>query len=897
MNKTNYNILVRFYNQTKGKLKRLILAGKNLRKQEILRKRLLRLHERLSSWGIVLKGAFATTVLSSLLCLSTTETNAQTFGAVQTNPFSLVDIGNRSFPTFVDLDDDGDMDLMVGESGGNFMYFENTGTVSLPVFGAAQTNPFSLTDIGSISKLAFKDIDNDGDLDMMSGDYVGDFYYFENTGSVSLPIFGAVQSNPFSLIRLGSKLSPIFVDLNNDNDFDLLRGEFGGGFRFCENTGNVSVPTFGGAQDLPFSLTDIGWNSTPSFADLDNDGDLDLMSGEEYGNFKYFENTGSVSSPIFGAVQTNPFSLTDIGSNSTSSFADLDNDGDLDLISGDYTGIFKYFENISTSEINLKGNLVSIVDEDNTPSTLDDTDFGNQDYCSGTIVKTFTIENSGLGGLTFSNPTISGADAADFSISSNPTSPVFGNGSTTFQVTFNPSGVGVKSATISVTNNDANEATYNFDIQGTGTDGTSTFYEDADSDSYGDLGSTTSACTAPGGYVANSTDCDDANATVHSAPVITSQPSNVADLCDLYNTTFSVSANFATGYQWEVSTDNGGSWNNASGLIYTGENTATLNLLLTPSTYNNYKYRCVLSGGCLPDATSNEVLLTVRAPFTVPTGLSTTSVDLNNATLNWTNVVGATELRVALRKVGTTVWHNNNAVYADSYIFNSASGFSLNSTYEWKVRLRNAVGCWGDWSTTETFYVCTYATPTALNETGIFSNKVTLNWSHPGADEVRIALRKEGNPFWYYKNEPYANSYEWNASFTKNANYEWMIRVRCGTTWGAWSALGTFVSGTVSGMIQQDDDTFSNIDADFTERNIVVYPNPNNGDFTISSTHEGTFKIVNELGQVIQTVELAKDNNQSVVTSENFQMSLQPGIYFVSGTIEGEVITKKIVVQ
>ncbi|MCP9747857.1 choice-of-anchor D domain-containing protein, partial [Lacihabitans sp. CS3-21] len=77
---------------------------------------------------------------------------------------------------------------------------------------------------------------------------------------------------------------------------------------------------------------------------------------------------------------------------------------------------------------------------------------------------------TGTSNLTFSNPTISGSNASDFSVSSNPTSPVSASGSTTFQITFNPSAAGLRSATVSLANNDSDEATYDFAVEGSGSD-------------------------------------------------------------------------------------------------------------------------------------------------------------------------------------------------------------------------------------------------------------------------------------------------------------------------------------------------------------------------------------------------------------------------------------------
>jgi hypothetical protein len=124
-------------------------------------------------------------------------------------------------------------------------------------------------------------------------------------------------------------------------------------------------------------------------------------------------------------------------------------------------------------EMNIQGNATTIADGDASPSTTDDTDFGSTDITAGTIVKTFTIQNTGTAVLNLTDVSpyvvIGGANAADFSVTTIPTTPVaITTGTTTFQVTFNPSAVGTRVATLSIANNDSDENPYNFSIQGTG---------------------------------------------------------------------------------------------------------------------------------------------------------------------------------------------------------------------------------------------------------------------------------------------------------------------------------------------------------------------------------------------------------------------------------------------
>ena len=212
--------------------------------------------------------------------------------------FLLTDIGIFSTPSVADIDGDGDMDVLSGSSDGNFYYFENTaGAGNTPVFAVVQLNPFSLTGNGVFSTSSIADIDGDGDMDVLSGDYIGTFYYFENTaGAGNTPVFAVVQLNPFSLTDIGDYSTPSVADIDDDGDMDVLSGDIDGNFSYFENTAGIgNTPVFAVVQTNPFSLTDIGTRSTPSIADIDGDGDMDVLSGDFYGKFYYFKNTAPLA--------------------------------------------------------------------------------------------------------------------------------------------------------------------------------------------------------------------------------------------------------------------------------------------------------------------------------------------------------------------------------------------------------------------------------------------------------------------------------------------------------------------------------------------------------------------------------------------------------------------------
>lgn len=125
-------------------------------------------------------------------------------------------------------------------------------------------------------------------------------------------------------------------------------------------------------------------------------------------------------------------------------------------------------------EIDMQSNGVSIVDGDATPSLADHTDFGSVPVVSGSVVRTFTICNTGTAALTLTGTPrvrVSGLQAAEFKVTARPAASVPAGGAVSFQVTFDPAAAGLRRAMVSVANNDADENPCNFAILGTGTAG------------------------------------------------------------------------------------------------------------------------------------------------------------------------------------------------------------------------------------------------------------------------------------------------------------------------------------------------------------------------------------------------------------------------------------------
>ena len=263
-----------------------------------------------------------------------TNADAQSFASPVANPFGLQTTKLLAVPAFADLDGDGDQDLLVGEYEGVLKYFQNTGTSLNPQFATPQVNPFGLIAANNHAIPALTDLDGDGDIDLLVGEYNGALKYFQNTGTSLNPQFAAPQVNPFGLVSTYNVSVPAFADLDGDGDMDLLVGEYYGAMQYFQNTGSMSNPQFAAPVTNPFGLTSTYSLAAPAFADLDDDGDLDLLVGEYEGSMKYFLNSGSALSPQFEPPWTNPFGLVSTYYYAFPAFADLD-----DLVKPGFPGI------------------------------------------------------------------------------------------------------------------------------------------------------------------------------------------------------------------------------------------------------------------------------------------------------------------------------------------------------------------------------------------------------------------------------------------------------------------------------------------------------------------------------------------------------------------------------
>jgi hypothetical protein len=167
-----------------------------------------------------------------------------------------------------------------------------------------------MLDVGSTAAPAFTDFNGDGLLDLIVGNYgifINASTYrtrllaFENIGTASAPIFRLAFPDLANLQQYNlRRIVPTFGDMDNDGDQDMILGQEDGTLVYLTNNGNASSPSYT-TPVANYSGIDVGQHAVPQLIDMDRDGDLDLVIGERNGNTNYCQNIGTVTSPMFSA--------------------------------------------------------------------------------------------------------------------------------------------------------------------------------------------------------------------------------------------------------------------------------------------------------------------------------------------------------------------------------------------------------------------------------------------------------------------------------------------------------------------------------------------------------------------------------------------------------------------
>ena len=248
-----------------------------------------------------------------------------------------IDLLSFPLPALIDLNNSGRKDLVVttfdpgfikSQNYENIWYYEDTNTAGAPEF-KLKTKSFlqdEMLDFGAGAAPLFFDYNGDGLLDLLIGNfgYLDTSYYdaglnlnckyrgqlalLENCGAptnpqfkltnrnfADLPSYFPVGERPYSII-------PANADLDNDGDMDLLLGNAKGTLIFLENIGSPNQPAQFILKEQNYQNISVGKFSAPQLIDLTGNGLPDLVIGKRNGTISFYQNTGTAEKPVFSFV-------------------------------------------------------------------------------------------------------------------------------------------------------------------------------------------------------------------------------------------------------------------------------------------------------------------------------------------------------------------------------------------------------------------------------------------------------------------------------------------------------------------------------------------------------------------------------------------------------------------
>ncbi|MBG56250.1 MAG: hypothetical protein CL935_03875 [Deltaproteobacteria bacterium] len=259
-----------------------------------------------------------------------------------TSKYGNLDIGRRAFPAFIDIDGDGFLDLIVGNHEGELRYYRSDHS-SGNVQWILESNYFLGYKGGSNAAPVLYDLDEDEDLDLLVGNQSGSIHYWENKGITEIADF-VFNPTVFIGVTSGRNSVPAVIDLNKDGKKDVLMGKFNGQlYKYIRKDIGKEIRFM--LERRKYLNLDVGLGSVPVFADLNNDQQPELIIGSDSGKiYSYKADSKKDSSNSWIPSDEYFKELTfPVGGNPV--FADMDKDGDLDLIVGSEAGTLHYFRN------------------------------------------------------------------------------------------------------------------------------------------------------------------------------------------------------------------------------------------------------------------------------------------------------------------------------------------------------------------------------------------------------------------------------------------------------------------------------------------------------------------------------------------------------------------------
>lgn len=287
---------------------------------------------------------------------------------------TMIDVGRGALPVLVDYNNDGLMDLIVANQKAftnannqptRLALYKNIGDPNFPAFELIDSDFLEISSLG-LNRVypAFGDLDGDSDSDLVIGDKEGKLYHFENTAAIGEEANWVVDPNPIldaenNILDIGKDATPQLFDVDNDGILDLLIGEENGNINYFHNDGTATNYSFAFIEDtigdvVASNFLGIKGSSIPMMW-RDNDNQLQLLVGTETGILSHYNNIENNISGTFSLITESVEDINE-GPNSAPALYDFTGDGKLDMITGNIGGGLAFYEGGTSVTINIEEN-------------------------------------------------------------------------------------------------------------------------------------------------------------------------------------------------------------------------------------------------------------------------------------------------------------------------------------------------------------------------------------------------------------------------------------------------------------------------------------------------------------------------------------------------------------